>query len=231
VELYDGEHSLTAGEVLFLRQSDVYRLIPRVSDYSLFNIFFDFGGADVPVSDACVFTELFCEQLCPVPIVLDDAPSLASPACFGGERVFRIAGELCGIDRTAESFPLFVRSLIGLLLCELVSHTAKPSAAERIVEFINSNPTLDLSVSALAARFGYHPSHLNRLVRAHTGCATGEYVRTVRMRYARAAISEGEKAPTEIAAELGYYDYSHFYKAFKREFNVSPTECTSRKKR
>ena len=28
----------------------------------------------------------------------------------------------------------------------------------------------------------------------------------------------------EIAAELGYYDYSHFYKAFEREVGISPGE-------
>ena len=143
----------------------------------------------------------------------------------------RIVGELRDIDRGAPIFPLFARSIIGLLLCELTSHTAKPSAAAKIVEFINANPTLNLSVSALAARFGYHPSHIGKLVRSYTGHTLGEYVRAVKMKYARAAISEGEKLPSEIATELGYYDYSHFYKAFKREFLVSPTECTTHSKK
>ena len=65
---------------------------------------------------------------------------------------------------------------------------------------------------------------INKLIKRETGRSLSEYVRYVKIEYAKTLLSEELYSTSEVAMRLGYYDYSHFYKAFLMETGVCPRE-------
>ena len=95
---------------------------------------------------------------------------------------------------------------------------------EEIISYINLNPDKDLSADILSKKFSYHKNHINYLLKKGTGLSLSDYVRQVKIRYAKTLIVEGELPLSQVAAALGYYDYSHFYKAFIKETGLTPVQ-------
>ena len=82
----------------------------------------------------------------------------------------------------------------------------------------------EIRIADLAAESGVHPVHFSRAFRAHFGVAPGVYLRQLRLRWAAELLLEmPEKTVTEIALEAGFYDHSHFSRAFKSTFGTTPT--------
>ena len=61
-------------------------------------------------------------------------------------------------------------------------------------------------------------------IKRETGRSLSEYIRYIKVEYAKTLILEEGCSLSEISMRLGYFDYSHFYKAFYKEVGISPTE-------
>jgi len=79
-----------------------------------------------------------------------------------------------------------------------------------------------LRMSDLAGAVGVHPVHVARMFRAEYGVTPGAYLRRVRLDWAADELSRGERALAEIAEDAGFADQSHFTRAFRRAFSVTP---------
>src|SRR5437667_238344 len=69
---------------------------------------------------------------------------------------------------------------------------------------------------------GVHPAHLARAFRARYGETLGEYVRRLRLEWAAGEMIATDKPLTFLAVEAGFCDQSHFTRAFKRQFGITP---------
>jgi AraC family transcriptional regulator len=69
-----------------------------------------------------------------------------------------------------------------------------------------------------------HPVHLARVFRRKYNCTIGEYVRRLRVEYARRRISASNDSLIEIAMTAGFTDQSHFARTFKNHLGVTPGE-------
>jgi AraC family transcriptional regulator len=74
----------------------------------------------------------------------------------------------------------------------------------------------------LACIAGVHAAHLARTFRKRFGRTVGTYVRERRLTHAARLLRESALPLTDISAESGFYDQSHFTRAFTRRFGVSP---------
>jgi AraC family transcriptional regulator len=79
------------------------------------------------------------------------------------------------------------------------------------------------SVAALATEAGVHPVHFARVFRSRFRCTPGEYVRRIRIEWARGQISTGDRSLSEIAHAAGFSDHAHFSRTFKRHTGVTPS--------
>jgi AraC family transcriptional regulator len=79
-----------------------------------------------------------------------------------------------------------------------------------------------LRVADLAAAAGVHPVHLARAFRRHFGAAPGEYLRRVRLDWARDQVVRGALPLARIALEAGFADQSHLTRAFRARFGATP---------
>lgn len=85
------------------------------------------------------------------------------------------------------------------------------------------------SLTDLARQTGMSHTRLTRGFKKVFGCTVFEYLRKERLAYARILLWENRLSITDAAFEAGFCSSSHFARAFRKQFGISPSEFTSRK--
>ena len=222
-----GERRLACrvGDVLYLPPGECYRLEPH-TPFTVYQVAFSLHGGEEEARPLfCVFTPELRRELClPLPEGEEYAP-LAASDVFSHTSAVRVFTELMSVDPRGALFPFLSTSALSTVLAELLRPTAPRLSPEaEIVAYINAHPEEPLTAGSLSERFSYHPNYLNALIKQETGFTLTRYVRRVRIAHACDLMACGALSPAEAASALGYYDYSHFYKAFRAEVGVSPKE-------
>ncbi|HYR30139.1 MAG TPA: AraC family transcriptional regulator [Thermoanaerobaculia bacterium] len=100
-----------------------------------------------------------------------------------------------------------------------------PERARRLIENEFASP---LSLAAIASAVGVHRVHLARQFRAAHGCTVGEYIRRVRVEFARRELAGTDKPVAEIALAAGFFDQSQLTRTFKRVTGRTPAAYRAR---
>ena len=155
-----------------------------------------------------------------------------------GSADFR-SGELIGVirrlDQEFDDFDEFSPLAVEALMLETavaisrggkeqISTGKVPRWLARAKDYIHAEFGSDLTVSDVAATAGVHPVHLARVFRRRFGCTVAEYVRRVRVEFARSALVASNESLAEVALRAGFSDQSSFSKIFKRLMNQTPAE-------
>jgi AraC family transcriptional regulator len=74
----------------------------------------------------------------------------------------------------------------------------------------------------ISARVGVHPSHLARRFRAHYRESLGGCVRRLRLEWAAGELLRSDVSLACLAQEAGFVDQSHFTRAFRERFGITP---------
>jgi AraC family transcriptional regulator len=98
-----------------------------------------------------------------------------------------------------------------------------PIWLSRVIDLIEADPSAPLGLSELAEAAGVSPGHLARSIRARFHMSLGAYVRERRLERARDLILRSRHPLNDIAAQTGFYDQSHFNRAFKARFGLAPS--------
>lgn len=99
------------------------------------------------------------------------------------------------------------------------SKTAMLVARDYLHEHYFENVTLD----GLAQLASLSPFHFVRIFSREIGVPPHTYLTQVRLNHALRLLGQGSPL-IEVAQETGFYDQSHFCKAFKNKFGVTPSE-------
>ncbi len=92
------------------------------------------------------------------------------------------------------------------------------------IEYIQQNYSEKISIEKLAQACHLSVSTLERRFRKHMSKTPLQYIMEVRLNNARVLISESDKSMANIAQETGFVDNSHFTRAYKKRFDISPSE-------
>ena len=98
-----------------------------------------------------------------------------------------------------------------------------------LADKITSHPEMELSLEALAANIFVNKYYLIRKFKSSIGMTPHQFFIQNRIRKSQGLLNE-EKTVCRIAAEMGFYDQSHFDKAFQRIVGISPSEYVHSKK-
>lgn len=80
------------------------------------------------------------------------------------------------------------------------------------------------TVKEMASFVGCSEQHMRKLFTKQTGKSPKDYYMTIKLEIAHTLLKKGTHNITQLAYELGYTDAFHFSKAFKKKFNISPSE-------
>jgi len=94
----------------------------------------------------------------------------------------------------------------------------------RAIAIVESNISdAQLTVERLAAEMNMSRASLHRKIKAISGFPPSELIRSIRLRKAAKLIVNKVDTVSQIALLVGFDDYSHFSKSFKKHFGVAPT--------
>ena len=104
--------------------------------------------------------------------------------------------------------------------------TAEPCNCRRSFEscayYIESHLDEALSLSGLAARYGYSPSHFSRKFKERFGVNPSTYILNARLDQA-AAMLEGSDLPvSDISRQCRFGSQSHFHSQFQERYGTTP---------
>jgi AraC family transcriptional regulator len=126
--------------------------------------------------------------------------------------------------------PLAIEGLTLALMAEasrdhaVRAERTTPCWLRQARELLHDEFAQSLSLDAIAQGVGVHPAHLAREFHRYYRRTIGDYLRDLRLEYARRALATSNAPLAEIAAAAGFFDQSHFSRVFKRHTGLTPAE-------
>ena len=111
----------------------------------------------------------------------------------------------------------FRENSAGLLKAE------KPELPDKVTAYIEQHYAEHITVSDLARKFYVSESSISHLFKQKLGVSIYRYVTQRRLISAKNLIAEGITLE-QVAVQVGFADYSAFYRAFKQEYGISPRQ-------
>ena len=211
-------YRLRRGDLVLSRPTVLHRIEPSEGEkYERINVIFDAGM--IPAG------------------VLARVPETVDVFSFGGagrifdifERIDFYAGNFSG-----EELEFLVENLLTEVIYNLAisgGYTTGQTAANPLItaalSYIDENLTTIRSVDEICEHLYITKSHLHHLFTSHLGVTPKRYINSKRLLLAQRMIRQGARA-TEVATEVGYSDYTTFFRGYKNYFGYPPSEENAR---
>lgn len=98
------------------------------------------------------------------------------------------------------------------------------SRIRSIIEYIQNNYYMDISLQSIAVEFHIHKVYLARTFKENTGTTITDYVNNLRIEKAKLLLNISDYKVNDIAYIVGFNNTQNFYNLFKKYVNKSPSE-------
>lgn len=115
------------------------------------------------------------------------------------------------------------------ILLDIISNAkdapASANLGVEIVDYINANfDSSNLSLDALAEHFNVQPTYISTLVAKTLGVGFRKYLTNLRISKAKELLAHTNTNIQDIYKESGFYSKPTFFRVFKQEVGVTPSE-------
>lgn len=100
----------------------------------------------------------------------------------------------------------------------------KGGVIERSIRYIQQHVEEEISRASVADYVGLNPAYLSRLFKKETGQSLIDFLISVKMNRTRELLDTTDMTVSAIAQQVGYSNFSHFTKMFRKQFDVNPQE-------
>jgi len=129
----------------------------------------------------------------------------------------------------------FLYGIAVCLLTKLMSATDttleptvkhKQELLENIVSYVEDHLSEKIILNDITAQFHVSKNSVTRLFQNTMGCSFHDYVLHAKLDEAKDLLQKNVNLDT-VAETVGFGDYSNFYRAFKKEYHMTPSEYRS----
>lgn len=125
-------------------------------------------------------------------------------------------------------YRILKKNCLETLLIKMITDSSgsKPSfssVVQNAVLIINNEFRSDISLEYVASKLFLTPNYLGTVFKESVGCSFRNYLKALRMRYARDLLVTTNLTVKEIAEECGFSSTEYFTNVFKQAVNISPT--------
>lgn len=97
----------------------------------------------------------------------------------------------------------------------------------KILRLIKDRYSEPLTNQTIGTELGYHPNYVNHLMVQHTGVSLHKYLQSYRIGRAMDLLQTTELPISQICDAVGFKDFTHFSKYFKRKTGYTPSAFRS----
>ena len=126
------------------------------------------------------------------------------------------------IELYVEDFMLSINRLVYDIL-EPKQVTSDASLYTKLVEYIEEHLEEELSLEKLSEEFYVSKNHIAHAFKDYIGLSIHQFITKKRLALCQEAIRANMNI-TDVYHMYGFGDYSSFYRAFKKEYGISPKE-------
>lgn len=145
-------------------------------------------------------------------------------------QAYQVLGEDISVERMSEAarsvtdLQIWVRALLTRTIDfgRLTDDTQ--TVMDKVKQYIAHNVGQSISREEIARHVHLHPDYLSRLFKKETGQSIVEYILEEKIRIAKNLLSGTELSVSDIAACVGYSNFSYFAKVFKSAVHMNPNE-------
>ena len=110
------------------------------------------------------------------------------------------------------------------------SNTRQHFVTKKAKEYIKAHfSDIDLSVTKIAEYLHVTPNYLSSVFNQESNCKLSSYIGLIRIEQAKKLLHSTDLSFQEIAIAIGCTSVQYFYKLFKRETGMTPSEYQQRK--
>ena len=141
-------------------------------------------------------------------------PQLSSAKCRAAETLLKMFGKY--LEEMGKHF--------------LQSNTASPSSPllKKIEAFLAESQDGHVSLKEVAAKVNLSPCHFCAVFKKQTGLTFSQYRLRQRLEKARELLADSARRISDVAFESGFESIPYFNRAFRQQFDCSPTEFRER---
>lgn len=93
-----------------------------------------------------------------------------------------------------------------------------------MVNEIKEHYTENITLAALAEKYGFSTGYISSLLKEELGLPFSEYITAKRVQKAKELLADSRLSIDMVAEQAGYNDYFYFTKVFKKTVGISPSK-------
>lgn len=238
LSISDKDYQLKPGTLLLWKSAIPYKFSIN-SNISLISINFDYTQENMQKKDSIspVLQEDFEEKKLLEKIYFSDFNILNTPIILHNMQHFETKIDLIvnEFSRKKLGYDVVCSAVLKELIVEsariaLIDIPENSWKIEKAVQYIEQHYNHEISNAELAAIVGYHPYHLNRLMKSTTGMTLHQYMLNVRIEKSKSALLNTNMSIAEIAELCGFKNSYHFSNTFKSKTGLTPTSFRHNRK-
>jgi two-component system response regulator YesN len=137
---------------------------------------------------------------------------------------------LAASTRSATDALAWIRHIVAESASLLTSDDRLQSVVEKAKKYVRDHLHEELSREDIANHVYLSPDYLTRVFKKETGLSISDFVVHQRLDLAAGLLTNTDLSVAAVAAKVGYTNFSHFSRIFKKYMGISPAEYRGKRK-